>query len=119
MAKNILGDLLESCCTDPMTGYLRDGFCATHDQDRGSHVICAVVTEAFLSFTKARGNDLQTPIPAYGFPGLRPGDGWCLCALRWKEAHEAGVAPKIKARATHESALNFVPKDVLLAYRID
>ncbi len=76
MAKNILGDLLESCCTDPMTGYLRDGFCATHDQDRGSHVICAVVTEAFLSFTKARGNDLQTPIPAYGFPGLMPGDGW-------------------------------------------
>ncbi|GAA0780522.1 DUF2237 domain-containing protein [Roseibium denhamense] len=119
MAKNILGGPLEACCTDPMTGFLRDGFCRTHDQDRGPHVICAVVTDAFLAFTRSRGNDLSTPIPAYAFPGLKDGDGWCLCALRWKEAFEAGVAPKIKARSTHERALSIVSKDDLLSYRID
>ena len=87
--------------------------------DQGSHVVCAVVTEEFLEFTKSRGNDLSTPIPAYDFPGLKPGDGWCLCALRWKEAQEAGVAPPIKPKSTHARALAFIDKQVLEAHLIE
>ncbi|RZM85411.1 DUF2237 domain-containing protein [Pseudoalteromonas rubra] len=117
MAKNVLGGALQSCCTDPLTGFLRDGFCNTNQMDVGTHVICATVTEDFLTFTKSRGNDLSTPYPAYGFPGLKPGDGWCLCALRWKEAYEAGVAPPVNLEATHENALEIIPLKVLQAHQ--
>lgn len=107
-AKNVLGTKLESCCTDPMTGYYRDGSCHTGLDDTGSHVVCAIMTREFLDYTKSRGNDLCTPLPAYNFPGLNPGDKWCLCALRWKEAMQAGKAPKVELSATHEKALQFV-----------
>ena len=92
-AKNILGTELQSCCTDPITGFFRDGYCNTNQMDKGMHVVCAIVTDAFLDFTKSRGNDLSTPRPEFQFPGLKSGDRWCLCALRWKEAYEEGVAP--------------------------
>lgn len=118
-AKNVYGEPLASCCTDPMTGFYRDGFCNTGKADVGTHVMCAVVSEEFLSFTAARGNDLSTPRPEYQFPGLKPGDGWCLCALRWREAHEAGKAPKLRLHATHEKALEFVPLEVLEQYSAD
>ena len=117
--KNILGEELQPCCTDPMTGIFRDGYCYTNQFDRGSHVVCAVVTDEFLAFTKSRGNDLSTPRPEYDFPGLKDGDGWCLCASRWREAYEAGVAPPIKAHATHEKALEIVPKEILEKNRVD
>lgn len=117
--KNILGEDLLPCCTDPMTGIFRDGFCYTNEYDRGSHVVCAVVTDEFLTFTKACGNDLSTPVPEYDFPGLKDGDGWCLCASRWREAYEAGVAPPVKVRATHEKALEIIPRDILEKHRID
>lgn len=119
MAKNILGTDLQLCCSDPVTGFFRDGYCNTNQMDQGTHVICAVVTEAFLAFTKSRGNNLTTPRPEHQFPGLKPGDGWCLCALRWREAFEAGVAPSIKARSTHERALEFVPIEILERFRTD
>ena len=112
-ARNVLGGPLRACCTDPMTGYFRDGHCRTDASDRGSHVICAVMTEAFLTFTRQRGNDLSTPRPEYRFPGLKPGDGWCLCALRWREAHEAGLAPPVRLEATHSRALDYVELSVL------
>lgn len=118
-AKNILGEDLQPCCTDPMTGFLRDGFCNTNQWDQGSHVVCAVMTDQFLSYTKQQGNDLSTPRPEYEFPGLKAGDGWCLCALRWKEAYEAGVAPRIKAQSTHARALDYIDREILLRYRID
>jgi uncharacterized protein (DUF2237 family) len=111
--KNVLGGDLIACCTDPLTGFYRDGSCRTGPSDTGSHVICAVMTEAFLTFTKEKGNDLSTPVPQYRFPGLKPGDGWCLCALRWKEAYDAGVAPPVRLQATHEKALQFVSLEVL------
>jgi uncharacterized protein (DUF2237 family) len=106
--KNVLGNDLELCGTAPKTGYYRNGLCQTDSSDVGSHVICAQVTDTFLAFTKAAGNDLSSPAPHFGFPGLKPGDRWCLCALRWKEALEAGVAPPVILEATHESALRFV-----------
>ncbi len=112
-AKNILGTELELCCTSPITGFFRDGFCNTNRMDHGTHVICAIVTKEFLAFTKSKGNDLSTPRPEYQFPGLKPGDGWCLCALRWKEAYEAGVAPPVKPEATHEKALEIIEQDTL------
>jgi hypothetical protein len=99
---------LEFYGTAPQTGYYRNGFCQTDSSDVGSHVICAEVTDTFLTFTKVAGNDLSSPAPHIGFPGLKPGDRWCLCALRWKEAFEAGVAPPVILEATHESALRFV-----------
>lgn len=113
IVRNILGTELKLCCTEPMTGFFRDGFCNTHQMDRGTHVVCAVLTEDFLQFTQSRGNDLSTPRPEYQFPGLKAGDCWCLCALRWKEAYEAGVAPPIKPEATHEKALEFIDKTAL------
>jgi len=116
MANNVLGTALESCCTDPVTGFYRDGFCNTGPEDSGSHVICAVVTEAFLQFSKSRGNDLMTPLPHYQFPGLKDGDCWCLCALRWKEALVAGVAPPVKLACTHEKALQYVSLVDLIAH---
>ena len=117
-AKNILGGELESCCTDPMTGFLRDGYCNTNQMDKGTHVVCAIITDEFLAFTKSRGNDLITPRPEYQFPGLKAGDGWCLCALRWKEAFAAGVAPPIKPASTHEKVLEFVNREDLEKYYI-
>ena len=112
-AKNILGGDLQSCCTDPMTGFFRDGYCNTNQMDQGSHVVCAILTDEFLEFTKSLGNDLSTPRPEYEFPGLKAGDRWCLCALRWKEAYDAGVAPPVKPEATHEKALEFIDKEAL------
>ncbi len=111
--KNVLGTELQPCCLDPLTGYYRDGLCRTGPSDTGRHVICARMTAEFLAFTKSRGNDLSTPIPAYQFPGLKPGDQWCLCALRWREAYEAGVAPPVVLAATHERALQYVTLEAL------
>ncbi|MDX1598187.1 MAG: DUF2237 domain-containing protein [Marinobacter sp.] len=102
---NVLGEKLETCSTDPETGFYRDGCCNTGPDDFGSHTVCTVVTQDFLAFSKSRGNDLSTPVPAFGFPGLKPGDNWCLCAARWQEAFEAGVAPRVRLRATHQAAL--------------
>lgn len=118
-SKNVLGTALESCCTSPMTGFYRDGTCHTGPQDRGVHVVCAELTEAFLSYTKAQGNDLSTPQPLYNFPGLNPGDKWCLCAARWKEAMEDGVAPPVVLASTHEAALKYVPIETLKEHASD
>ena len=112
-AKNVLDEKLEPCCTSLMTGYYRDGFCRTGGQDFGVHVICAQVTAEFLEFTKSRGNDLSTPHPEYQFPGLNAGDRWCLCASRWQEALDAGVAPLVLLSATHARALEVVSLDDL------
>ena len=117
--KNILGEPLEPCCKDPMTGFFRDGFCHTNHTDHGTHVVCAIVTEEFLEFTRSQGNDLSTPNPLYQFPGLTAGDGWCLCAFRWKEAYDAGVAPPVKVRSTHEKALKIISKSLFEEFRID
>lgn len=105
---NVLGTELEECSTDPMTGFFRNGCCATGPQDRGSHTVCVRVTQEFLEFSKSRGNDLMTPVPQFEFPGLKAGDQWCLCALRWKEAFEAGVAPRVMLLSTHEAALKLI-----------
>lgn len=105
--KNVLGTDLTIAGTDPLTGYYRDGFCSTGLSDRGVHVVAATLTEAFLQFSKSQGNDLITPLPQYNFPGLKAGDCWCLCASRWKEAYDAGVAPPVILEATHEKALEF------------
>ena len=113
MAKNVLGSELESCSTDPLTCFYRDGCCNTGASDVGMHTVCAEVTEDFLRFSKARGNDLSTPNMAYDFPGLRDGDRWCLCVLRWKEAYEAGMAPLVNLRATHISVLEYIDLEVL------
>ncbi len=107
-SQNVLRGDLQSCCTSPMTGFFRDGVCQTGPQDRGVHVVCAELTEAFLSYTKAQGNDLSTPRPEHNFPGLKPGDKWCLCASRWKEAMDDGVAPPVVLESTHEAALRHV-----------
>jgi uncharacterized protein (DUF2237 family) len=107
-AKNVLGQPLQTCCTSPMTGYYRTGSCDTGAEDRGVHVVCAQMTPAFLNFSRDRGNDLITPRPMSNFPGLKAGDRWCLCASRWQEAYEAGVAPPVVLEATHEAALNHV-----------
>jgi len=114
-ARNVLGKPLAECGRDPVTGFFRDGCCNTGADDAGVHVVCAVMTEAFLAFTRARGNDLSTPRPEWGFPGLKPGDRWCLCAQRWAEAFAEGVAPRVVLEATHERALDFVNLDDLRA----
>ena len=111
--KNVLGEMLQSCCFAPKTGYFRDGFCRTDDSDLGRHIICAEMTQAFLSFSKERGNDLSTPRPEFGFPGLKPGDRWCLCALRWKEAWKEGLAPSVILEACDEKALELIPLEAL------
>ena len=116
---NALGTELEECGLDPVTGFLRDGNCSTGPQDLGSHIVCAIVDEAFLEYSRSAGNDLITPIPEYGFPGLKPGDRWCLCASRWKQAYEAGCAPPIYLRATHERALELIELDVLKQFARD
>lgn len=106
--RNVLGGELETCCTSPMTGFYRDGRCSTGAGDIGAHIVCAQMTPEFLAFTRSRGNDLSTPVPAFDFPGLKPGDRWCLCASRWKEALDAGVAPPVVLSATHALALEYV-----------
>jgi uncharacterized protein (DUF2237 family) len=108
MPTNVLGTELQCCCREPMTGFYRDGYCRTGADDRGLHTVCAVMTADFLEFSQAQGNDLSTPMPEYDFPGLEPGDKWCLCVTRWKEALDAGCAPQVVLEATHQSALEFV-----------
>ncbi|MEO1723471.1 MAG: DUF2237 domain-containing protein [Pseudomonadota bacterium] len=110
---NVLGDELVDCSHAPKTGFFRNGCCDTGPLDRGSHTVCAVMTDEFLAFSKGCGNDLSTPRPEFGFPGLKEGDQWCLCAARFLEAYEAGVAPRVSLRATHRRALDIVPIDAL------
>ncbi len=117
-SKNVFGEKLEVCSTNPMTGFFRDGCCNTGPMDTGTHTVCAIMTEAFLTYTKSKGNDLSTPIPHYQFPGLKPGDRWCLCVNRWKEAFLDGVAPKVVLEATHEKALEFVRLDDLVSHAV-
>ena len=117
-ARNVLGGPLIGCCMEPRTGFFRDGYCHTGPQDLGSHTVCAQLTAEFLHFSVARGNDLVTPRPEFGFPGLRPGDRWCLCVARWAEALEAGVAPPVLLSATHERALDVVTLAQLQAHAV-
>lgn len=117
--RNVLGGTLETCCTSPMTGFYRTGRCETGPQDLGCHAVCAKVTAEFLAFSKAKGNDLSTPAPDSGFPGLRPGDKWCICAARWKEALASGVAPPVVLGATHEAALEIVALADLKRHALD
>ncbi len=107
-ARNVLGQPLVPCSFNPLTGYFRDGCCKTDETDHGTHVVCAVMTDSFLEFSKARGNDLSTPRPQWRFPGLHAGDAWCLCAMRWQEAFAAGCAPRVKLESTHMAALQVV-----------
>ncbi len=118
-ARNVLGGPLAPCCEDPITGFYRDGYCHTGPQDVGSHTVCARLTEEFLEFSFLRGNDLTTPRPEFDFPGLRPGDRWCLCIARWREALEAGVAPPVVLAATHEKALAVVTLEQLSRHALD
>jgi len=115
-ARNVLGGRLASCSTEPMTGFTRSGCCETGPGDTGSHTVCAVMTEGFLEFSRSVGNDLSTPRPDYGFPGLRPGDRWCVCAPRWQEALEAGRAPLVVLEATHFAALQYCDIEALRAH---
>lgn len=117
--RNVLGEPLAPCGLEPETGFYRDGFCRTGDEDPGLHGICARVTREFLAFSRSRGNDLSTPVPEWGFPGLRPGDRWCLCAARWKEAFDAGAAPGVALMATHEAVLEVVDLAILKRHAID
>lgn len=119
MALNVLGEELEPCSLDPVTGYFRDGCCNTGAGDLGVHTVCAVVTEEFLAFSMASGNDLSTPRPEFGFAGLTPGDRWCLCAPRWQEAYEAGLAPPVVLAATHELTLEWCDRAALVAHAAD
>jgi uncharacterized protein (DUF2237 family) len=112
---NVVGGELLPCSLEPMTGFYRDGCCGTGAEDVGSHTVCAVMTEEFLEFSRRAGNDLSTPRPEWGFEGLAPGDRWCLCAPRWLEAHEAGMAPEVVLGATHAAALDYVPIELLTA----
>jgi uncharacterized protein len=116
---NVLGEKLQACCFAPMTGFYRDGYCRTGPGDYGLHTVCIVATDEFLRFSRARGNDLSTPMPHYEFPGLTAGDRWCLCVTRWKEALEAGAAPQIVLSATHISALEFVSLEDLRRHAVD
>lgn len=116
--RNVLGGELQPCCYNPRTGFYRDGFCHTGPEDIGQHTVCVQVTEAFLAFSKSRGNDLSTPHPEVMFPGLKPGDRWCLCALRWKEAWEAGYAPPVILESTNEETLKVVRRSVLEEHSI-
>lgn len=119
MAQNVLGTKLVDCGTDPVTGFFRDGCCNTSDEDIGSHTVCSIVTREFLDFSKEAGNDLSTPRPEWGFEGLSPGDGWCVCAARWLEAALAGAAAPVRLTATHQRALEVVPLQMLRTHAID
>lgn len=116
---NVLGTTLETCSVDPLTGYFRDGCCETGPTDRGRHIVCAVMTDEFLAFSKAQGNDLTTPLAIYNFPGLKVGDRWCLCLERWREAYKVGKAPKVILEATHQIALERVELSVLESFAVD
>ncbi len=116
---NVYDEELEMCCEDPMTGFFRDGCCNTADEDLGVHTVCVELTDDFLQFSKRRGNDLVTPQPAFNFPGLKAGDRWCLCASRWLQAHQAGMAPRVYIRSTHKRTLEIVDLELLKAYAVD
>ena len=116
---NVLGGPLLTCSDDPVTGFFRDGCCNTSEDDFGSHTICIVLTADFLQFSKERGNDLSTPRPEYNFPGLHPGQRWCLCAARWLEAHQAGKAPRVSLNSTNQAALEIVPLELLKLHAVD
>ena len=116
---NIFNEPLEACSFDPVTGFFRSGCCETSELDTGSHTVCAIMTEEFLEFSKSKGNDLSTPVPAFDFPGLNSGDRWCLCAARWLEAHEASSAPSIIAKATNKRALEVIPIEVIKEFALD
>lgn len=118
-SRNVFGGPLETCSMSPCTGFFRNGCCDTSAEDLGSHTVCVVVTDAFLAFSKSRGNDLSTPVPSFGFSGLKEGDRWCLCAPRWQEAFEAGQAPRVVLRATHEAALEHCELADLKRHAID
>jgi uncharacterized protein (DUF2237 family) len=117
--RNVLGERLAECCTKPMTGFYRNGSCETGPEDFGLHTVCARLDAEFLAFSRAVGNDLSTPRPEFGFPGVNPGDCWCLCAARWLEAFDAGKAPKVRLTATHEATLEIVPLEILKRFAID
>ncbi len=117
--RNVLGGELQSCCTDPMTGFYRDGYCRTGADDLGRHTVCILATDEFLAYSRSVGNDLSTPMPQYGFPGVKEGDKWCLCVTRWQQAFEDGMAPQVVLEATHESALQVVNLEDLRKYRVD
>lgn len=119
IARNVLGEPLETCSTEPMTGFMRTGECETGPQDLGSHTVCARVTAKFLEYSRSRGNDLVTPLPEFDFPGLKPGDRWCLCAARWQEALDAGCAPGVALRSTHERALEVCQLADLKRHAVD
>ncbi len=119
MSRNVLGGPLAACSDDPLTGFYRDGCCRTGPHDAGRHVVCARMTDAFLEYTRAQGNDLSSPAPDYGFPGLKSGDRWCVCALRWKEAADAGVGPPVVLAATDERALQYVSLADLVYHAVD
>ncbi len=116
---NVLGEKLESCSNDPLTGFFRDGCCNTNDSDFGSHTVCVSVTAEFLQYSRFRGNDLVTPMPEHGFPGLKPGDRWCLCAARWLEAQQLEMAPKVYLASTHQRATEIIPLEILKKYAMD
>ena len=115
-AKNVLGTPLQACCHDPKTGFMRDGFCHSHPHDPAQHIICAIMTADFLQFTQKQGNDLSTALPSHGFPGLKPGDRWCLCASRWQQALHYNVAPPVILNACEQSTLTIIPLTVLQQY---
>ena len=117
--KNVFGEEIETCCESPITGFFRDGFCHTDDTDEGVHTVCVSMTEDFLEFSKSKGNDLSTPRPEFNFPGLKEGDGWCLCAERWVEAYEVSMAPKLYIKRTNLRTLDIVPLEILKKFAID
>jgi uncharacterized protein (DUF2237 family) len=116
MQKNVFGLDIEPCSENPITGFFRDGSCNTSKEDTGQHTVCVVLTKEFLEFSKVRGNDLSTPLPQYNFPGLKPGDRWCLCALRWMEAYYSGMAPQVVMEATNEGVLELISMEMMLEY---
>ena len=118
-ALNVYGETILPCSFSPLTGFFRGAHCNTCAQDQGSHTVCAVMNEEFLAYSKYVGNDLSTPVPQYKFPGLRPGDSWCLCANRFLQAHEEGCAPYVNLKATHEKAVEIVPMEILEKYQVD
>ena len=116
---NIFGEPIDECCSNPITGYFRDGFCHTDKMDRGLHIVCSLMTQGFLDFSTTKGNDLSTPRPEFNFPGLKEGDSWCVCAERWKEAHEQGFAPKVYLRKTNKKTLKIIDIEILKKYSVD
>ncbi len=116
---NLFNEIIEECSCEPLTGFFRTGCCDTSDQDLGSHTVCALMTEDFLRFSIAKGNDLSTPVPQYNFPGLKEGDRWCLCANRWLEAYKSDSAPAIIAKATNVKALDIIPMEIIKEFAID